>query len=246
MDKVDLKVAGKGEDVTIEQLAKIPTPSPEGRWRPIPHSDLVNQVVETLGRSGLKVVNERHLIDHEGARYFGLLQVGGDGGSMADWSEIVGLRNAHDKSIVAGLAMGSFVKICSNLAFSGEVTIARKHTRFITRDLPGLIESAVGRLGDLRKHQTVRIDAYKACTLLDAQVHDILIQALDARVIPVTRIPHVLEQWRNPAHPEFAEKKNAWRLFNGFTEVLKDSALFQRPVATQALHGIMDTVCNVK
>jgi hypothetical protein len=29
------------------------------------------------------------------------------------------------------------VFVCDNLAFSGEIKIARKHTRFIVRDLPG-------------------------------------------------------------------------------------------------------------
>lgn len=247
MKKLDLRICGEGKDVTVDELGGIETPAPEGQWYPISHKDLVDQVVGTLVRSGMQVVNERHLIARNGLRYFGLLQIAGsDGGTMADYSEVVGLRNAHDKSIVAGLCMGSGVFVCSNLAFSGEVQIARKHTTNINRDLPGLIESAVGRLGDLRKRQDIRIDAYKSCTLLDSQVHDIIIQALDARIIPVTRIPHVLDQWRKPEHEEFAEKKNGWRLFNSFTESLKDSALFQRPQATQALHGIMDTACGVK
>ena len=42
--------------------------------------------------------------------------------------------------------MGSRVLICSNLAFSAEVVLSRKHTRFIGRDLPRLIGEMLGRL----------------------------------------------------------------------------------------------------
>ena len=50
--------------------------------------------------------------------------------------------------------MGSAVFVCDNLAFSAEVTIARRHTRFIERDLPRIVHTAVGRLADMRGSRT--------------------------------------------------------------------------------------------
>lgn len=241
--KLNLTIGGGGDVVTREGLAEIETPAPEGRWFPIPHSRLLNLVCDTLGRAGLEIVNEVHLVAHKGARYFGLLQI--TDGRESDYSFVTGLRNAHDKSIVAGLAAGSGVHCCSNLAFSSEVVIERKHTRFVDRDLPGLVESAVGRLGDLRRTQDDRIALYKERRLTDVRAHDILVQALDARIVPVTRLPDVLKEWREPSHEEFAKQKNAWRLMNAFTEVLKESSLFKRPQATQALHGILDSACGL-
>lgn len=248
MQKLDLTIAdhGGGKIVSREELVGVKTPAPENRWCPIPHASLVDEVVKTIERGGLHVTWENHLLAREGARYFGLLQVEGKNEEGRDYGMVVGLRNSHDRSIVAGLAMGSHVFACSNLAFSSEIVIARKHTRFIGRDLPGLVEGAVGRLADARHRQTVRIDAYKRTELSDAQVHDLVIRALDARVLPVTRIPEVLHEWRAPSYPEFvAAGKTAWRFMNGVTEALKGSNLFARPAATQALHGILDTACNV-
>lgn len=240
---LDLKVAGSGEPVTAADLVKIKTPAPTPSFFPIPHHRLLEQVQATLEKSGLKILAQHHVTAHDGARYFGLMQVAGRQESV-DYSLVVGLRNSHDKSIVAGLACGAGVHACTNLSFSGEVTIARKHTRFAERDLPTLIESAVGRLGDLRRHQGDRIAAYKGVELADAKAHDLVIQALDARIVPVTRVPAVLSEWRKPSHDEF-KPRNAWSLFNAFTEVLKDSSLFQRPVATQALHGLLDTAVGL-
>jgi len=113
----------------------------------------------------------------------------------------------------------------------------------IERDLPVLVTRALGRLTDLRHTQERRFIAYKEQRLSDSQVNDVVIQALDARVLPVTRIPDVLKEWRQPAHEAFGDK-TAWRLFNGFTEVLK-GCLDRLPLRTTALHGILDATCGL-
>ena len=46
-----------------------------------------------------------------------------------------------------------------------------------------------------------------------------------------------------PNHPEF-EDRNAWSLFNAFTEELKGN-LIALPKRTQALHGLLDGHCGV-
>lgn len=241
---LNLKVSGGShETATRESLAKISTPPSTRSHFPIPHHRLLEQVEKTLLKSGLRIVTEEHVTAKQGARYFGLMQVTG-AQEDKDYSLVVGLRNAHDKSIVGGLAVGAGVHACDNLSFSGEVVIARKHTRFMDRDLPTLIESAMGRLGGLRKAQEDRISAYQRFDLSDAHAHDLAIQALDARIVPVTKLPAVLQEWREPRHSEF-KPRNAWSFFNAFTEVLKGSSLFERPVATQALHGLLDTAAGV-
>ena len=52
-------------------------------------------------------------------------------------------------------------------------------------------------------------------------------------------IPSVLHEWREPRHQEF-EKRNVWRLFNAFTESLKEGSLAELPKRTEALHGLLD------
>ncbi len=244
MKALNLMVHAGGLRVERGQVDEIKTPAATETWHPIPHKRFVDGVITSLDRSGLHVVSEAHAIAREGLRYFGMFQLR-NGNNPADYSLVVGLRNSHDKSFPAGLVVGSGVFVCDNLAFSGEVQIGRKHTVHIERDLPELIQSAVGRIGDLRRHQDNRIEAYKQARISDSKAHDIVIQALDNRIAPVTYIPRILEEWRTPRHAEFAQAKNGWRLFNAFTEILKESSLFDRPRATQALHGLMDTACKV-
>lgn len=230
---------------TVDQVYDVKTPKPTESWCPIGHDELISSVIDTLGRGGLKVINEAHALWNEGNRYFGSFQME-NGTASKDYALVVGLRNSHDKSFPAGLACGAGVFVCDNLSFTGEVTLARRHTVNIRRDLPRLIQAAVGRLGSLKVKQEERIAAYKERNVTDVEAHDVLVRAVDAGCLPVTRLPSVLAQWRKPEHVEFAPR-TAWSLFNGFTGVYKQigaaMALAQRTVP---LHGLFDQLAGLR
>jgi Domain of unknown function (DUF932) len=243
MNRANLYLHCGAHAVSRERMAEVITPARTESWVPIAHHQLLAGVQESLGRSGLHVVTEAHGLTRDGNRYFGLLQVA-NGSNPEHFGLVVGIRNSHDKSFPAALVLGASVFVCDNLSFSGEVRLARKHTAHIERDLPQLVERAVGMLGDLRNTQERRFNAYQTHELTDSGAHDLVIRAMDSRIIPVTRIPEVLKEWREPRHPEFRQGRTAWRLFNAFTETLKGN-IGELPRRTQALHGVMDTVCGL-
>lgn len=244
MSRANLMLHAGANKVEREQLELVETPQRTASWVPIPHHTLLNGIQDTLQHAGLTVVSEAHGLTKDGARYFGLLQVV-NGHADSDFGLVVGLRNSHDKMFPAGLVVGASVFVCDNLSFSGEIKLARKHTAHVERDLPMLIERAVGKLGDMRHTQETRFLGYKQHELTDSHAHDLIIAALDAQVMPVTRIPDVLQEWRNPRHSEFAANgKTAWRLFQAMTEVLKGN-IDALPRRTQALHGLLDVACGL-
>lgn len=211
----------------------------------MPHHRLLEQVEATIVGSGMTVTNQAHALWNGGMRYFGLLEVT-NGRPHDDYGLVIGLRNSHDKSFPAAIALSSAVFVCDNLAFSAEVTIARRHTRFIERDLPRIVHTAVGRLADMRGKQDERIRTYKETELADPAAHDLLIRSVDAGVLPVTQVPAVLEEWRTPSHQPFsADCKTAWRFHNAMTHVWKGRNLAALPRRSQALHGLMDSVCGL-
>lgn len=231
--------------VERQQVDESPTPERTETWVPIPHGRLLDLVESTLEGQGLRVVNQAHGLWGDGKRYFGLMEVQ-NGHSQEDYGLVLGLRNSHDKSFPAGLALGSGVFVCDNLSFSGQVTIARKHTRFIERDLPQLVNRAVGHVTEMRTSLDQRIEAYKAKQLRDRTAHDLLVRAIDAQVLPVTQLPTALAEWREPRHPQFTQHgKSAWRLLNACTEAIKGRNLMALPRRTQALHGILDSACGL-
>ena len=220
------------------EIQRVFTPAPTETWTPIPHIQLVSHVEQTLRINGLVVGNQAHSLSHEGARYFGLMEIHREE-SEEDYCWVLGLHNSHDKSFPAGIVAGAQIFVCDNLSFSGEVKLARKHTRFICRDLPRLVQSAVGRLMDRWFHQDTRFASYKLAGLDDRIAHDLVIRACDVGVVPNRGIPDVLQEWRHPRHDEF-ELRNVWSLFNAFTEALKGN-LIELPRRTEALHGLLDT-----
>jgi len=227
--------------IEMKQLRNVVTPEATPTWTPVAHDALVDSVKGALVSSGANIVKEEHALYRDGARYFGLLHLSenNDGGNT-----VIGIRNSHDKTFPAGLSLGNHVFVCDNLSFSGDVTVARKHTRFIGRDLDRLIYFAVGKMADLRQKQLVRFAAYKGRELSDLEAHDLIIRALLAHIISGEAVTKVVGEWRKPAHDEFAPR-NVWSLFNDFTEVLKGIAPQAAVRRTMTLHGLLDAHCQL-
>ena len=237
MTKCNLILHCGAAEVPRKALAAVPTPAPTETWRPIPHEEYVRQVEWELPRYGLDIVHEAHALTHDGTRYFGLVQVQ-NGCNSPEYSWVLGLRNSHDKTLTAGLVAGAQVFVCDNLAFSGEVSVSRKHTSYILEDLPGLIGNALGRLLLMFKSQDQRVERYRTTRLNDADAHDLTIKALDSGVVCASKIPELLKEWREPRYREF-EPRTVWSYFNATTEVLK-GALHLLPKRSQALYRLCD------
>lgn len=250
-----------GYEAAFADVCKVQTPEGTDTWTPLPHSAFVEQVEKGLSVSGLEVISAQHALAKDGKRYFGLMQVNRVGMNAPDHGLVVGIRNAHDKSYPAGIVAGAGVFVCDNLSFSGEVDEFRKHTVNIIRDLPTKIIRAMGQLGNMWVNQAARFDAYKETAIKSTvELHDLCVRACDAQMVkgedgklkkvdndafPMTYLPHVLNEFRNPSHEEF-RNKNVWSLFNAFTEAAKGSNIAELPNRTQRLHVLFDEFCGVK
>lgn len=229
-----------------DEIEAAVTPEPTDTWYPIPHARLLDQVESTLTDVGLNIVSEAHALGRDGDRYFGMLELR-NGQAHDDYALIAGVRNSHDQSYPAGLVIGAAVFVCDNLSFSGEIKFARKHTRFIDRDLPELVQAAVGRLGEMRHKQDERIHAYKSKRLCDRDAHHLMVRMVDSGTLPVTRLLVALQEFREPTHDEFMVdgKRTAWTLMNATTEALKGRNLDALPRRTQSMHGLLDVACGL-
>jgi len=222
---------------SLEEIEQIPTPAPTATHFPISHGSLIRHVRGQLLSGGVEIQEEAYGLSHEGARVFGVLALKAEhlptieGGNL-----VLGIRNSHDRSFCAGLALGNVVFVCDNLSFCGTRTLARKHTRFAERDLPALIARILGKLGDWAVRQTEMIAAYEATDLSDEQAHDFMIRAVRNRVIPPSKLTPVIEAWHAENRP-----RHLWQLFNDFTEALRGE--IELPVLarrTERLHGLAD------
>lgn len=233
-----------GQTVDRQQLSEVATPAATDTWVPVPHIEVVNQVEASLTSFGMRVVSTGFALAKEGARFFGLMQVARQEAENKDYGYVVGLRNSHDKAFRLTMGVGSSVFACDNLAFSSEIEVTRKHTSRIAVALPGLIGSAVGMLAEKWNDQGTRLEAYRTHEITDSQANDLIVRSYELGACPILTLPAVIKEWKTPRHPEFAENRNVWRLFNAFTEGLKGN-LWALPKRTQVIHGLMDTAAGI-
>lgn len=226
-----------GQLAGIDEIKALAVPDATATWQPVPHHLVIDEVTRSVESSGLAVSERSFAIAKGGDRMFGILTLGGG----TDYATTIGIRNSHDKSFPVGLALGSRVFVCDNLAFSSEVTISTKHTRYVLDRLPRLIGEGVARLVQRRVHQERRLELYRQTEVRGlAHLHDLVLRSYRAKAIPARAIAEVLEEYEQPRHPEFKEP-TLWSYFNSVTEVLKSYGDLQP--RTQRLHGVIDAEC---
>ena len=64
--------AGK---LSREQLALVPTPLATRTHKPVPHIDVVNAIIETLGFRHIGVVRDEYAVSRDGMRLFGIIEL---------------------------------------------------------------------------------------------------------------------------------------------------------------------------
>jgi hypothetical protein len=109
--------------------------------------------------------------------------------------------------------------VCDNLAFSSEIVVARKHTRYGETRFHEAICQAVKSLGQYREVEAGRIRRFQNTDLTDDQSDSLMLRAFEKGVVSSLLLPRVIKEWRHPTFEEF-EPRTVWSLFNAFTTVL--------------------------
>lgn len=208
-----------GWEATKADLASVPVPEETDSYVPVPYGRFVEEVELHVPRLGLKITDARFALARDGLQMFAVLTcTNGDG--HPDYALAIGLRNSYDRSLSVGLVAGSRVFCCDNLAFSGEVGAARKHTANVFRDLPDLIYRMLSKVSSMQSRIHAEIAAMKARALPGETADHLMVEAVRRNVLPASHLPKVIEAWEKPKHEEF-ESRTAWSLFNAFTEIAK-------------------------
>ncbi len=209
-----------GWEATKADLAAVPVSESTDSYVPVPYGRFVEEVELHVPRFGLTIASEAFALARDGQQMFGALTCANGHGSE-DFALAIGLRNSYDRSVSVGLVSGSRCFVCDNLAFSGEAKVTRKHTVNVFRDLPDMIYRMLSQVQVLQDRTVADIAAMKARELEPKEADHLMVEAIRGNALPASLLPKVLERWERPRTPELFGGRNAWRLFNAFTEVLK-------------------------
>ena len=106
-----------GQKISRQELALVPTPAGTSTHKPIPHAEVINALIETLGFRHIAVHRDEYAVSRDGAKMFGIMELETQ---FAGCRFAIGIRNAHDKSMRLAMTVGYRVFVCENMAFSGD------------------------------------------------------------------------------------------------------------------------------
>jgi hypothetical protein len=212
--------------VTYDQLAHLPVPDARGSRHAVrPFVDDVDIVLDQFQSIGARVEDTAYgVLTRDGmpARFFGLIELQLPNVADDDFGLMVGLRGSYDQTLPRGLAVGSRVFVCDNLAFSGEVTIKTKQTTYIGQRLPRLIAQAVDRIPALALAQSAKFDAYRNTTIGQRAGDAMLIEMVRRGALAPSQLGVAISEWDTPSHQEHADLGwSVWRLHNAITQAIK-------------------------
>jgi len=204
--------------VSREELRTIPVPESTSTFKPIPHCEVVNALVEALSFRYISVVRDEYAVSPDGMKMFGVLdlETAFDGCRFA-----IGIRNANDKSMRLGLTSGLRVFVCDNLSFQGEFTpVLAKHSKnFSIVDSLAIGVDRIQRNFDPLRQQ---VERWRSSQITDEQAKLVIYRAFVENELDVPRhlARDVHTNYFEPTHPEFAPR-TMWSLSNAFTSALK-------------------------
>ena len=174
-------------------------------------------MIETLGFRHIAVVHDEYAVSPDGMKMFGALDLATE---MDGCRFSIGLRNSHDKSMRLAMTCGYRVFVCSNMAFSGDLTpVLAKHSKSFN-----LIDTLAGVDRIQRNFEPMQrqVEEWRGSQISDERAKLILYEAfVDGELeAPRSPLPEVHRLYFEPEYPEFSPR-TMWSLSNAFTSAFK-------------------------
>lgn len=209
--------------VPEEVVRSIKAPPFTDTWHPVSHDRIITLLESTLKENGLSIAQKDFQLSHDNNRMFGTYLLNGDT-QKPDYGFAIGLRNSTDKAFPAGFAFGSKVFVCSNLCFSGDIVIARRHTSGIMHELPEMMKNAIKNFTPKMEEISNQYEQWKCYRIGDATIHKFLWNLGYDNVLPFAFLKQeVYPLWDKPKHDShlYHGERTVWTLHNAFSEAMK-------------------------
>src|SRR5436309_5905537 len=207
------------EKISRAELATLPVPASTDTFKPIPHSEVVNALVETLGFRHIGVVRDEYAATPDGMKMFGVmdLEAGFTGCRFS-----IGLRNGNDRSLRLALTVGYRTFVCDNLAFQGDFTpVLAKHSKNFS--LIDSIALGVERMQRNFEPMQKQVESWRSEQITEDMAKLTIYRAFIEGDLEVPRhlARDVHRNYFEPKYEEFAERTK-FSLSNAFTSALKE------------------------
>src|SRR4051794_39631073 len=222
-----LMVHAGGTRRSREELANLHTPVGTPTWKPVPHADLVAELIRGLEAQGVQVARDDYCtMGRDDARLLGTMDLRIPDLDTPDFAMGLGLRGANDKSMSIQVVAAARVFVCDNWAFSGSegaVFLKKKHTSRL--DLASVVPPAIDQFLERAGAFRLDIDLMREFPLPDHRAKEIVHDAFTGRspVAPLRLLPRVSRLYFDDEEQRTKfPGRDLWALNNAFTEAVKE------------------------
>jgi len=202
--------------LTRQELALVETPEATDTFKPIPHVQLVESLVETLSFRHITVTREEFACTPDGMKMFGLLELDA---TFLDCRFSIGIRNAHDKSMRLGLVAGYRVFVCDNMAFVGDYKpLSAKHSKHF--DLTDALSIGVDKIQRNFEPLSKQVEGWQQTAVSDEAAKNCIYDAFVLNGFPRNAMLGVHKHYFEPELDAF-KPRTFWSLSNAFTSAFK-------------------------
>jgi len=226
--------------VTLDEAFAVPVPEQTRTYVPVSNKDLLEMLQRVAISKGLQLGTPQLGLSHKGQRMFGSMEITNQDHFDEQVRLMLGVRNSYNKTMSIGVCFGSKVFVCSNMCFTGYTSeneeavgqVHHRHQAEVWAELEEQLTEAMDKFEVFRSYQNDFYSQLQNIKLRDVQVHDLIVRSVRAEAITAKDCMTIADEWafqargaQNEAeedrwHKEFVPR-NAWSLFNAFTEVHK-------------------------
>ena len=224
--------------ISRDELALVPTPPSTATHHPVPHHEIVQALVETLGFRHISAVHDEYAVSPDGMKMFGVLDLATE---IHGCRFSIGIRNSHDKSMRLAMTCGYRVFVCSNMAFQGEYTpVLAKHSKSFS--LVDSISIGVDWMQRSFEPMQQQITARRQSELTNVTAKLLIYEAFVEGELEVPKhlARRVHDLYFEPQYEEF-QPRTLWSLSNAFTSAFKELDPVPQLKATARLASYLQT-----
>ena len=224
------------ESATMNELISIPLPQKTRTYQPVPHEQLSTMLLQMVASIFPDFSYEKsHFgLAAEGNKMFGIHTFRSVDSALG---LSIGFRNSYDRSMSVGIAVGASVFVCDNMVISGDITVLRKHTSNVIRDMESMALQAIYRSQSTYREILDDAGAMQDLPLNDDQAYRMLGLVYGRGIMTPRQIPIAHREWESPTHDDFTPR-TVWSLYNAITEALKSAPLSSIMEKHLALHHL--------
>jgi len=204
---------------TMKEVRAIPVPETTDTFFPTPHAEVITMVesfAKGLLDDSFTFKKNVYGLARKGQRLFGMLTFA----NSDDEQELaIAYRQGYDKTLPYGVALGTSVMICANLDLSGDIVMAKKHTRNGWDAIKSTTELALKNAPTIYHKHIQDADDMKQVKITQERGWQLLGFLRGSNILKPVQLSKAFEQWAKSDYDHPTD--NLWGLFNSCTEALK-------------------------